>query len=203
MENDGLISIVMPAYNAERTIKEAMQSVLLQTYKKWELIIIDDASADSTWEIIEEMAKADSRIYGIHNSKNVGVSESRNIGIREAHGEWVAFLDSDDIWKLEKLEKQVEVLKRKPDADIVFTGSSFIDSNGKKSLYHLKVPMNITYKKLLKQNIISCSSAIIRKKWVLKYPMKQDGMHEDFAVYNMVWYICKNAKKYYLIRHQM
>lgn len=178
-----LISIVMPAYNAENTVKETIQSVLMQTYTEWELIVIDDGSVDSTPEIVETLAASEPRIYCIHNKKNSGVSKARNIGIAETHGEWIAFLDSDDMWEPDKLEKQVDLLGQKPDADIIFTGSSFINRDGKKSSYHLQVPQSVTYRKLLKQNIISCSSAMVRKKWILKYPMAHDDMHEDFAVW--------------------
>lgn len=184
--NKPFISIVMPAYNAEKTIQESIQSVLLQTYHNWELIVVDDCSKDSTHTLVLNMAKSDCRITVLQNTHNFGVSSSRNLGITMACGEWIAFLDSDDIWKKDKLEKQVGMISQRLDADLIFTGSAFIDSKGNKSSYCLDVPSKISYHGLLKQNVISCSSVLIRKYLVMKYPMKYDEMHEDYAVWLQV-----------------
>lgn len=102
----GLVSIVMPSYNTARFIKDSIESVLHQTYKNWELIIVDDCSTDDTEGVVSQYLQ-DSRICFIKNEKNSGAAISRNRALQEARGKWVAFLDSDDLWHPEKLEKQL------------------------------------------------------------------------------------------------
>ena len=97
-----MVSIVMPAYNAEKYIEQAIRSVINQTYKDWELIVIDDGSIDNTASILFELAALDSRIHALKNEKNCGASYTRNRAISLARGEWIAFLDSDDLWMPEK-----------------------------------------------------------------------------------------------------
>lgn len=183
MKEKPLISIVMPAYNAEKTISDAIESVLSQTYGNWELLIIDDGSSDHTITIAQHYSNADRRVALIQNKQNSGVSVSRNRGISEASGEWVAFLDSDDKWDPQKLEKQARIIRQKGNVDLVFTGSSFFNSVGKNSGYILQVPESLSYHNLLKQNVIPCSSVVVRKELAQKYPMKMDEMHEDYAVW--------------------
>lgn len=181
-----LVSVVMPAYNAEKTIGESIESVLYQTYQNWELLIIDDCSLDQTYMIAEQMSVENPRIRLIKNECNLGVSETRNRAIGSAKGAWIAFLDSDDRWEADKLQKQMDYVIQNQKADLVFTGSAFIDYQGKIFDYKLEVPEQISFKELLKQNVISCSSVLIRKMWLVKYPMKYDQMHEDYAVWLQV-----------------
>lgn len=182
-----LVSIVMPAFNAAATMSESVDSVLKQTYTDWELIIVDDCSCDSTDEIARVYRERDSRIVILNNSKNMGVSESRNLGTEYAKGGWIAFLDSDDMWTPDKLERQMRLVHDKmsmgEEPALVFTGSAFMDRAGKQTAYHLAVPERVSYRELLKQNVISCSSVLLRKDLALKYPMKHDDMHEDYAVW--------------------
>lgn len=105
-----LVSIIMPSYNTAQYIEESIQSVYRQTYTNWELIIVDDCSTDNTDEVVT--AIQDSRIKYIKNEKNSGAAESRNRALREAKGKWIAFLDSDDLWYPEKLEKQIWFMKK-------------------------------------------------------------------------------------------
>lgn len=106
-----LVSIIMPSYNTERYISESIKSVINQTYKNWELLIVDDCSTDSTDEIIKKFCY-EKRIKYFKNKKNSGAAVSRNKALKEAKGKWIAFLDSDDLWFPEKLEKQIEFMKR-------------------------------------------------------------------------------------------
>lgn len=177
------VSIIMPAYNAEQYIGEAIHSVLAQTHKEWELIIIDDCSFDNTGQIALKFVSKDARIRYLKNSVNSGVSKSRNIGIKEAKNDWVAFLDSDDCWENDKLEKQLELFEQYPEGKLFFTGSGFINEEGEKSSYVLQTPEKVTFRKLLKQNVISCSSVLAEKKWLLEHPMAGDFLHEDFVVW--------------------
>ena len=113
MQNDfGLISIIMAAYNAEKTIEQAINSVLSQTYPDFELLVVNDCSTDKTAMLAEAIVKKDDRVRLISNEKNSGVSYTRKHGLEEASGEWIAILDSDDAWKPEKLEKQIALQEK-------------------------------------------------------------------------------------------
>lgn len=193
MQND-LVSVVMPAYNAEKYIAFAVDSVLNQTYGNTELIVVNDCSEDRTAEIISGFMEKDSRVRLITLSGNKGVAEARNRGITEARGKWIAFLDSDDAWDREKLDKQLLLAERK-NADFLFTGSAFMDERGAPLKSFLNVPEETGYRELLKQNIISCSSVLIKRDLILNYPMDAGkNMHEDFAVWLQ---ILKTGKKAY------
>ncbi len=180
--NKALVSIVMPAYNCEKYVVEAINSILAQTYRNWELLVLDDGSKDNTLQIIEEFSQKDSRIKALPNGKNIGVSATRNRGIELASGEWIAFLDSDDMWKPEKLEKQFEIVEKEA-AEFLFTGSSYINEEGEAYKEIFEVPEKITYKKLRNQNVISCSSVLVKKKYFEHIKMEKDEMHEDYAVW--------------------
>ena len=135
----------------------------------------------------------DNRVRLIYNKENSGVSYTRKHGLEEAKGAWIAILDSDDIWAPEKLEKQI-ILQKKMNADLLFTGSAFMDSDGQPIDWYLHAPSEVTYRHLLKQNVLSNSSSLVRKELYEKYYAVGDGMHEDFAV----WLgILKEGKKAY------
>lgn len=108
---DDMVSVVMPSFNTAPYITQAVRSVQCQTHKNWELIIVDDCSSDNTDEIISSFLN-DERIRYIKNTKNQGAALSRNKALRETRGRWIAFLDSDDIWKKDKLEKQLEFMRK-------------------------------------------------------------------------------------------
>ncbi len=108
---DGLVSIIMPSWNTAKFIAESIQCVIDQTYQNWELLIVDDCSTDNTDEVVAPFL-TDSRIKYLHNEHNSGAALTRNYAMREAHGEWIAFLDSDDLWMPEKLEKQVQFMNQ-------------------------------------------------------------------------------------------
>ena len=178
MHDIGLISIIMAAYNAEKTINQAINSVLNQTYENWELIVINDCSSDQTVALVE--AYTDPRIRLIHNATNSGVSVTRARGAEAAAGEWIAILDSDDAWEKDKLEKQVALQKEK-NANLLFTASQFMNANGAPIDWVLHAPAEISYRKLLKQNLVSNSSVLVRKSLYQQHYVMGDGMHEDFA----------------------
>lgn len=174
----GLISIIMAAYNAEATIKQAIESVLAQTYSNFELIVINDCSSDRTEEYVRLFN--DNRIKLIANDHNSGVSLTRHAGVMAASGEWIAILDSDDMWTPDKLEKQVD-LQNKTGAEVLYTGSAFIRSDGSPIDWVLQVPEVLDYKTLLKQNLLSNSSSLVKKSLFLANEVMEDGAHEDFA----------------------
>lgn len=136
-----LVSIIMPSYNTAPYIKETIQSVLDQTYTKWELIIVDDCSTDNTDEVLSEIH--DERIKYFKNEKNSGAAVSRNKALREAKGQWIAYLDSDDIWMPEKLEKQIIFMKRKGYL-FSYTNYEEIDVEGNKTGVKVTGPKKIT-----------------------------------------------------------
>lgn len=177
-----LISIIMPAYNCEKYISEAVVTVIRQTYVNWELIVIDDGSSDNTTNILKKIENNDDRIQIYLNEENQGVSYTRNKGVSLAKGEWIAFLDSDDLWTAEKLQKQIELVE-KEEADFLFTGSSFIDEAGNYFKGTFEVPQYVSYKSLKTHNVISCSSVLLKKKLLKDIKMERDDMHEDYAVW--------------------
>ena len=181
-KNETLISIIMPAFNCERYIEEAINSVLEQTYQLWELIVIDDGSSDKTVRILEKLSIKDKRIRFYINEKNQGVSATRNRGISIASGEWIAFLDSDDMWEKTKLHKQMAHVELTA-AEFIFTGSSYINEHGDYYQGIFEVPDKVTYKNLRTHNVISCSSVLIKKKYFENIKMEKDDMHEDYAVW--------------------
>ena len=189
----GLVSVIMAAYNAEKTIEQSINSVLNQTYPAVELLVVDDYSQDRTVKLVENIMARDNRVRLIYNKENSGVSYTRKHGLEEAKGAWIAILDSDDIWAPEKLEKQI-ILQKKMNADLLFTGSAFMDSDGQPIDWYLHAPSEVTYRHLLKRNVLSNSSSLVRKELYEKYYAVGDGMHEDFAV----WLgILKEGKKAY------
>jgi len=109
---EDLVSIVTPTYNCGKFITETIESVIGQTYKNWEMIIVDDCSKDNTQEIVKKYLKNDKRIKYIKFEKNQGAAIARNTAIREAKGRYIAFLDSDDLWSKDKLEKQINFMKK-------------------------------------------------------------------------------------------
>ena len=177
-----LVSVIMPAYNAEKYIEKAIMSVVNQTYTNWELIVIDDGSKDSTSEIVEKLAKKDERIAFYANEKNIGVARTRNRGFDLAKGEYVALLDSDDIWLEEKLEKQLALFSE-TDADIVYTSYGIVDVEGKKYKEDYLVPPQTDFEKMLGENHIGCSTVLLKKSVTEKYRFNENFYHEDYVLW--------------------
>ena len=159
-ENKGLISIVVPVYNAADFIKATISTVQAQSHTNWELLLVDDCSTDNSCSLIDEEIKKDNRIKLIHQENNKGAAQSRNRGVLEAKGQYICFLDADDIWDKDKLKKQIEFIKLKA-AGFTFTGYEFADEfgNGLGKIVH--VPEKITYKQALKNTTIFTSTVMI------------------------------------------
>jgi teichuronic acid biosynthesis glycosyltransferase TuaG len=119
---NSLVSIITPSYNSSKFIKDCVNSVFSQTYKNWEMIIVDDCSEDNSKEIISELSTKDKRIKPIFLEKNVGAAEARNTAIRQSKGKYVAFLDSDDLWNPKKLEIQLSFMNKN---EIVFSYTNY------------------------------------------------------------------------------
>ena len=177
------VSIIMPAYNAERTVKESVLSALNQTYRDFELIIIDDGSKDNTPKILKELSESDSRIRVLRNDPNIGVSKSRNRGIEQAGGQWIAFLDSDDLWRADKLERQLAIVDHYPDACLTYTASSFITNDGSPLQYILAAEGKMDRRALIRRNLLSCSSVMVKSDLIRACPFPGDKIHEDYYVW--------------------
>lgn len=136
-----LVSIIMPSYNTSQYIAETIQSVIDQSYQNWELIIVDDCSTDNTDYVVSKIN--DQRITFLKNKKNSGAAVSRNRALREAKGKWIAFLDSDDLWKPDKLEKQIQFMK-KNNYSFSYTNYEEIDVNGNDTYVKVTGPKRIT-----------------------------------------------------------
>jgi glycosyltransferase involved in cell wall biosynthesis len=159
------VSILMCTYGDERYISKAIKSVLKQTYKNWEFIIVNDKSNDKSEKIIFSLLKSDHRLIYIKNKKNIGTTQSLNKAAKKAKGAYIARIDSDDVWiDKTKLKRQVEYLRLHQKYALVGSWAEAIDEDGK-SLYELKYPSkdNEIRKVMLKQNCFVHSSVLIRK----------------------------------------
>lgn len=155
--------------------------MLAQTWEELELLVIDDGSRDGTLEIVRRLAGEDGRIRLLENEENAGASESRNRGVREARGEWIAFLDSDDLWREDKLERQIELMERHSDADLVYTGAACLDEDGRDLHREFQVPAQVDYASILRKNDLICSSVLLRRELALSFPFPTERtLHEDY-----------------------
>ena len=175
------VSVIIPVYGVEKYIAAAVQSVLNQTYKNFELFIIDDGSPDRSVEICQQFTDYRIRII---RQKNRGLSGARNTGIRHAQGEYLAFLDGDDVWLPNKLEKHIEHLESSPAVGVSFSRSAFIDEAGNSlGTYLMPKLKEITPHYLLRDNPVGNGSAAVMRREVLEAIRFQDNLHggvEDF-----------------------
>ena len=157
--NENLVSIVVPVYNVEKYIKETITAIEQQTYANWELLLINDCSSDRSVEIIKEYEKKDPKIKLINLEKNSGAAVARNKGIENANGKYIAFLDSDDLWEENKLDKQIEFMEKNK-YDFTYTAYDFADEEGNKINKKVNVPEKLTYKQALKNTTIFTSTVV-------------------------------------------
>jgi len=162
------VSVIIPVYNAEKFISETIESVVAQTYPDWEIIAVDDGSTDKTPEILKEYAKKLPKKVRVIAQKNSGVSIARNNAIAVAKGEYIAFLDHDDLWMPEKLEKQVKLLDSNKALGLVYSDSHQIDGEGNlkgDTIFHSVKPFRgNVFNELLCINFIPCLTAMVRKE---------------------------------------
>lgn len=166
-----LVSVIMPAYNAERYIADAIKSVVSQTYANWELIVVDDGSADETANIVRRLAGADERVKYLHQ-ENGRQGKARNTGVSNSTGPLIAFLDADDLWLSSKLESQVRALQEMK-ADLVYSGGFiFVDDDTDKEAKSFpvlsgKIEGDDMFDLLLLQNSIPVLSVVMRRETLL------------------------------------
>lgn len=182
MTNIGLVTVIMPVYNCERYIESAIRSVIDQTYDNWKLIVVNDGSTDCTCSIVERISSEDHRVVLVHNVEEKGAAGARNFGLSLIEGEYVAFLDSDDIWDCNKLKTQLYEMKIKR-ADISYTSYSIIDENGERKKSDYIVPQSTTFEDMLKENVVGCSTVIMREKLARQYRFATNFYHEDYCLW--------------------
>lgn len=178
--NQILVSVIMPVYNGEKYIGQAIESVLKQKVSL-ELIIIDDCSTDGTIKVVNEYLKYN-RVSFLPNEKNLGVAASRNKGMEAAKGKYIAFLDSDDYWTEDKLEKQIALMEEKQ-AVLSSTGRELIDEEGNSTGKIIGIRKEVNYRELLKGNVLNTSGVMVLSEVAKKYPMVQDHLHEDYIMW--------------------
>lgn len=187
-----LVSIIMPSYNTAPYIKQTIQTVLNQTYTNWELIIVDDCSLDNTDLILKEIE--DERIRIFKNKKNSGAAISRNKGLREARGQWIAFLDSDDLWHPKKLEKQIAFMKSHGYA-FTYTNYEEIDVNGCRTGIEVTGPKKITQTGMFHYCWPGCLTVMYDAEKIGLIQISDIKKNNDYAMWLKV---CRKADCYLL-----
>lgn len=188
----GLVSIIMPSYNTAPYIEETVKSVLVQTYTYWELIIVDDCSTDNTDEILSTFT--DKRLKVLKNEKNVGAAISRNRALREANGQWIAFLDSDDLWGAEKLEKQINFMKTNG-YHFSYTNYEEIDECGNNTGVRITGPKKITEMGMYNYCWPGCLTVMYDATKIGLVQVANIKKNNDYAMWLKV---CKKAECYLL-----
>lgn len=176
-----LVSIITPSYNSSKYIGKTIKSILSQTYTNWELIVIDDCSTDNSVEQLNIYADQDDRIKIISLEKNSGAAVARNTGIKYAQGRFIAFLDSDDTWDSNKLEKQIEFMLTN---DYAFTYTAYhkVNEHGE-YLSTVNIPERISYNELLKTCVIGCLTAMYDTETLGKITFPLIRKRQDFALW--------------------
>jgi teichuronic acid biosynthesis glycosyltransferase TuaG len=175
------LSIVTPAYNAVATLPETAISVREQGFTDWEWHIADDASKDTTAEMLRGLAAADPRIKPVFMAKNGGPAVARQAALAEAKGDYIAFLDADDVWLPGKLEKQLAFMAEKK-AALTYTGYRRLAEDGGKTGDYIHVPPSLDYGQLLKNTAIACSTAIVDRRMAGDFAVKNEPYH-DFTTW--------------------
>lgn len=173
------VSVIIPAYRCERTVADAVRSALAGTVREIEAIVVDDASDDGTAVVLDALSKEDARVKVITLSRNGGVANARNVGAGAACAPWLAFLDSDDLWEPDKLEKQL-ALAGETGAKLLYAAARCIDEAGRPTGRVFKVPPTVTYERALTGNDLVCSTVLIERELFLRHPMERSDLHEDY-----------------------
>lgn len=178
--NDPLVSVIMPAYRCAGTIGDAIESVLCQNVPL-ELLVIDDCSPEELAPVLEPY-RNDARVRILANGENLGAARTRNRGVAQARGEYVAFLDADDIWAPGKLEKQLALMEKQGTV-LCATARELMTPEGVLTGRVIPVKETVTYRELLKHNCINCSSVLLKQDVALEFPMEHEDSHEDYILW--------------------
>lgn len=187
-----LVSVVVPVYNAEKFIREAMDSVRVQTYENWELLLVEDGSSDGSVDVITGYIAdtQETRIRLIRQPSNQGAACARNRGVKEAAGRYIAYLDADDLWVPEKLEHEIRFMEEK-DAAFAFTGYEFADENGVGLGKIVRVPETLVYRQALSNTTIFTTTVMFDTAKISKELLEMPEIKsEDTALW---WRILRNG----------
>lgn len=186
------VSIIVPVYNAERYIESAIDCVRAQSYEDWELLLILDGCTDGSGQVIEDYCgrTQDARIRVLRQPQNMGAAQARNRGVREALGRYIAYLDADDLWMPDKLEKQLAFLK-KTNAAFTFTGYEFADQDGRGTGKVVRVPAVMKYEDALKSTTIFTTTVMFDTERISRdLLMMPQIKSEDTALW---WTVLQNG----------
>ncbi len=193
---DGLVSIIMPSWNTGMFISESIQCVINQTYENWELIIVDDCSTDNTDEVVQPFL-SDKRIKYFKNEKNIGAALTRNRAMREAKGEWIAFLDSDDLWTSDKLMRQINFMEKH---GYVFSYHEYekIDEGNKPLNVYVSGPSVVDKNRMYKYDYIGQLTMMYSAKHFGLIQIKDIKKNNDYAIRLQLFKKDVNAQCYLL-----
>lgn len=187
-----LISIIVPVYNVEKYIRETMDSVLAQTYPDWELLLVEDGSSDRSADVAADYIaeKREMRIRLIKQSSNQGAAKARNRGLKEAKGRYIAYLDADDLWEPDKLERELAFMQEK-DAAFVFTGYEFAEEDGTGMGKVVRVPGTLSYRQALSNTTIFTSTVMFDTEKISREQLEMPQIKsEDTALW---WTVLKQG----------
>ena len=194
----GLVSVIVPVYNAGKWIEDTILSVRSQTYRDWELILVDDGSTDNSMEIMRQCA--DDRVRIIDDGSNRGAAYARNMGVKEAKGRYICYIDADDLWSPDKLEKQLAFIEEN-NAAFTFTGYEFADASGVGVQKIVRVPKTIGYKQALKNTTIFTSTVMFDMDKLSKEDIMMPQVpSEDTATW---WKVLKKVGRAYGLDEQL
>ncbi|WP_078550012.1 teichuronic acid biosynthesis protein TuaG [Litchfieldia alkalitelluris] len=182
MTKKPIVSIITPSYNAIQYINSTIESVKNQSFEDWEMIIVDDCSTDGTQQLLQIHKEQDERIKVVYLEENSGAAVARNTALKYASARFIAFLDSDDRWKPEKLERQLSFMREK---DLSFTFTAYELMNQEGSLLNKKIaaPAQISYQEMLKNTIIGCLTVMIDREKVGDFRMPNIRTRQDMATW--------------------
>ena len=178
-----LVSVIVPAYRCEKTVEKSIRSALRQSLREIEVIVVDDGSDDGTLPILERLQAEDARVQVIALSENDGVANARNRGVSAARADWIAFLDSDDVWSADKLARQLKEAEE-TDAALVYTAAECMDANDAPTGKVFRVPKTVAADRLLRGNDVVTSTVLVRRTAYERHPMECSHLHEDM----ICWY---------------
>ncbi len=190
-----LVSIITPVYNGEKDIDNTIESVINQTFKDFEMIIVDDMSTDNTANIVEKYQKNDNRIKYFLLEEKGGASAARNLAIKKASGKYIAFLDGDDLWYPEKLEKQINFMV-KNNYFFTYTDYEYIDEKGNKLNIVRKCPPKMSYHRMLLGDSVGCLTVIYDANEVGKISIPSLRKRNDYALWCVILKKIKYGYKY-------
>lgn len=173
------ISIIIPIYNAEKFLQQTLDSVQNQSYTDFECILIDDCSTDNSLQIAQDFCTNDNRFTIIQNDKNSGAGYTRNVGLRIAQGQFIAFLDADDIWTADKLQIQYTYMQNNPHVAISYGAYGNMDYRGNKTKIVVTPPPTLTIYKYMANTIIAIDTAMINTKLTGSLRFSNRKIHED------------------------